>query len=243
MTTETDRQSIISRCKKFAAMTTERGAGEAEAKIAASKLAALMSEYNITRTELEIRADASNCIRESYNELRSTRSDWTSVSLPISKLFSCKVWLEESFEDILEIGEPMTIQKIMYFGLETDVFASLAMTSIVHTAIINETDRFKGKGRLAKSSFRAGIIEGLSTRIRELIATVPQASGKGLIVLKDQLVTDAFAKLNLRLRTVSARHRKIDSGAYASGKSAASGVDLGFGKKVSSNTKAIGSRK
>lgn len=49
------------------------------------------------------------------------------------------------------------------------------------------------------------------------------------MVLKDQLVTDAFAKLGLRLHTVG-HSRAVDQGAFARGFAAGAHVDIHGGR-------------
>lgn len=67
---------------------------------------------------------------------------------------------------------------------------------------------------------------GMKERINEMRPKLQ--TGSALIVLKDQLVTDEFAKLGLRFRNVRAR-TNVDMAAFSRGMAAGNGVNLSGG--------------
>lgn len=241
--TSPNRDSIIEKLRKLAAFTTANGCTEAEAQLAAAKIAALMAEHNIDQSEFTIRRDAKHCITDAYIEIDSKLGDWTDCCVAIGKLFTTRVWWAAEYEDILGLGIPTSIIKMNYFGLPADVAASIAMSQVICIAVNTESaawlkQRHKGEKRDGRS-FRYGMCQRFNERLRAMIVQAPApATGTSLIVLKSQLVTEEFAKLNLNLGHGRGRSVKLDPGAVAAGRSAADRVDLG-GAKVGHSAPAI----
>lgn len=243
MTDQLNRDSILAKCRKLAAMTIERGATEQEAKIAASKLAKLIEDFNVSQDEMKIRLDAQHCIIDEFIELNSSASDWVELIVPISKLFHCRCWYEETHEDVLELGYKIPVTKYRYFGFEVDVVAAVSMTAIVHSAIHTESTNYKiprqKGGARKRDSFRLGVIHGLAERLRTLIPPVVLSDGKSLMILKDQLVTDEYAKLNLRLRRGHHGNTPADPNAYAAGRRASANIHLDRSSKIERTSNRI----
>jgi hypothetical protein len=241
------RESIIDRIRKLSKMTTERGCSESEALTALEMANRLIAEYDIEQDELTIREDARGCIKDEFIEIKSVIGEWTRVMGAIQSLYNCKVWFQSREDDLLGIGLVMKLKVVNIYGFPTDVAAALAMTSICHTAIATESERWGKENRIRSAKrhadFQAGMAIRLAERIREMKPTANLATGTSLMVLKDQLVKDEFAQYcreqGLHLRPRTAR-RINDQAAFASGKAAGNRVDLGRGDRVSNSTKAIG---
>lgn len=246
--TPAQREDLVSKLRKLAKLTTTNGCTEGEAHAAAAKLASLMAEHNIAQDELSIRADANGCITDEFITLSRSRADWFDCLGAIGKLFQCRVWSSNRYDpDYLGLGlGGEHIMAVKFFGFEVDVVAALAMTLIITTALDHETKlwrKAKGKDQPKANTFafRAGMIHGLSARLGELhMANQPVATGTGLLVLKNQLVNDEFAKLGLSLRSTAARTRSVDGAAYRDGQAAAQGVKLRADAQVSRGNLAIG---
>ena len=238
-----ERDSIVNRCRKLSQMTIANGCSEAEAAFAAKKLAALMAEHNVSQSEYSIRRDAAQCLKDELVFMEDSISDWATVCLGIQDLYSTKAWMQNFYEDVLELGIPQKIVKVYYFGLPADVAASIAMTQICAAAINTESiawgkeNKLKGRGKALKlKSFRLG----MAVRLKEIIRGLkPQVqTGTALVVLKNQLVTEEFAKLGMKLG--KARSAGVaDPTAYAAGQQRANSVRLGHASEVS-GTRQIG---
>lgn len=243
------RESIIERIRKLSKMTTERGCSEAEALSALAMANKLIQEYDVDQDELRIREDARGCIKDEFIEVKSVIGEWTRVMGAIQSLYNVKVWFESREDDILGIGLVMKLKVVNVYGFPTDVAAALAMTSICHTAIATESERWGKEHRVRSAKrhadFQAGMAIRLAERIKEMKPAPQMATGTSLMVLKDQLVKDEFAQYcreqGLRFRPMNAR-RINDQGAFNAGKAAGNRVDLGGSGRVSNSTKAIASR-
>jgi len=236
------RDSLIERCRKLSRMTTANGASEAEALSAMGLLAKLMQEHNIQQSELELRAAAGECVRDEHtifsnhgDAKRNSYPDWFEVASAIGRLFHTRVWFSRKDQDLLGLGFGQHCRSIVFFGLPTDVAASIAMAQIIGTSIEWEATTFarreRGNGGKKKlSSFRLGMINRLRQRINEW-ANMPTDTGHGtsLVLLKDELVGAAFEALNLQFSSRGANMgsgKVHDSAAYGKGVAAGSSIQL-----------------
>ena len=219
-----NRQDIISRIQKLSKFTTASGCTEFEAASAAAKIAELISAHDVQDSELALRADAQGCIFDEFIDFASKQGEWTSAVPPIARLYHCKVYVQRRVENILELGAKPVLA-MRFFGFPQDVAACIATTSIIHAAVMDA----RPAKHLDCKSFRWGIVDRLQERLQELI-TARQAPGRGLLVLKDQLVTEEFAKHGINLGRATKRTVSLDKNSWDAGRSEGSKIDLG-GKK------------
>lgn len=227
--TMNSREDIIQRVRRLSRMTIENGASETEAALAATKMAALIKVYDLQQSELTIKADAQNCILDEFVDSTPRKTPWMETCKAMSKLYSVRYYYQQRTEDLLDIDCPIDVTAIRVYGFPTDVAAFLGMCAIIHNAINHESDSFfsalKGGKRqklAARESFELGMAHRLRDRIMELVLAnqPPPSTGRGLIVLKDQLVTQQWAdkvkELGLRFHSVGAISIR-DKGAFAAG--------------------------
>jgi hypothetical protein len=235
--TDNQRASIIDRARKLAAMTIANGCSEAEATLAATKLAQLIAAHDLTQDELAIRRETAACEFGELVLMEDSFNDIMDVQSAIGLLFTTKPFFRRVREDYLGIGSMQDLTKVKFFGTPTDVAASIAMMEICTTAINTEAVAWtranaasrKRDYKHALQSFRVGMAMRLAERVKELIQP---STGRGLIVLKGQLVMDEWAKQNIKLR--AARHTvPADARAWGAGQSAANNVRLGHHAEVS----------
>ncbi len=238
MTQPSNRDSIISRVRKLQRFTIANGCSEAEAQAAALKVAEFIAEYNVTQSELSLRDDALHCITDEFIEMSGSVGDWTACAVKVSKVFGTRIWYTHRTEDVLGLGIPSKVTALKFFGLGTDVAASIALTSILYTALNSESSKYRGD----RTSFRLGMIDRLNKRLADMVPAQRQnGTGTALMVLKDQLVTDEFAKLNLRLGYRNKQAGKpVNQSAFAAGAAAANRV--GLSKTMAAPAARIGAR-
>jgi hypothetical protein len=247
-----ERERIISRIRKLASMTVERGASENEAAQAALLMSKLLEEFSVQSSELELRSDARGCIKDSIIAFHADRKPWMEALWAVAELYSCKAWRTYTTEDILGIGLTEDVTHLNFYGFPEDVAACLALGAIIQIArnggmaefIKTKDARRKGSRvrNIALDSFDLGFAERITERIREIIAAKPKAiTGNALIVLKDQLVTEEWANYSKNMRWGRARagYTIGDSAAYARGSAHASGVAL-HGKPLTASALRIG---
>jgi len=262
MTTDTERAAVIAKLQKLRKMTVSAGCTEHEAMAAMGMIARLMAEHNIQQDELSIRVDANGCVVDFFQEITDGFSSLSGLSQNVAKLFHCKPWFEEEWLDALGLGFTTRTISIKFFGYKLDVSAAIAMSEIIAVAVQTELVKFQDQYRQANprpagvrklatwtsdyklkaESFRSGMRDRLNQRLEQLIPAPVETTGRGLMVLKNQLVTDEWAKSNLTPKNLrSARQMgTADAGAYHAGRDAGSRVDLGTGRSVTNNQLRIG---
>lgn len=228
MNDTTARAAIIARMKKLAAMTIERGATEAEAALASAKLSAMMQEHNIAESELSVRAEALECGVEEFMVFGQDIW-WLGLADACGKAFSTRVWCKRTREDVLGLGYDSKVSYLRFFGFPTDRAASLAMFAICHAAVMNE--QVRERSAIARQSFIMGMCARLQERISALAPRQStQSTSTALMVLKDQLVSDAYAAYlhenGIRLRGKRTSGGKLDNSAFARGSAAGERVSL-----------------
>lgn len=218
----TPRETILAKIRKLSAVTTARGASEAEAAYAARKVAELVREHEVSATELSTRADAAACLTDEFTELNAS-DDWLPCASLIARVYGTRVWMHSETADPLDLGMLMRVRRIRYFGTPVDVAAAVATTGIIYAAFQSESAAFRGD----RASFRRGMSDRLQARLAELWDTKRREyagapTGTSLVVLKDALVTEEFAKLNLRMgeHRPTGSSRAVNPAAFRAGQAA-----------------------
>ena len=221
------RASIISKMRKLAAMTQAAGCSEAEAATAASKLATLLAEHNISQDELSTRAEALEC---EAGEFMVFGQDgwWLDLAGACGTACATRVWRRRQKEDVLGLGYESEVSYLRFFGFPADVAASIAMFSVCHTAVMGEG--LRERSRIARESFIIGMISRLCERLRALKPRETSGStGRSVLVLKDQLIDDAWLKYQeangMHLRNKGAS-RAANARAFARGQAAGERISL-----------------
>lgn len=219
-------------------MTTEKGCSESEALTAASLLSQFIESYNITQDEMQIRADAQGCIEDEFFELGFSRSEWTNSCGYIAALFSTRCIFREEFEPDLGVK----IIKIAYYGFPLDVAGAVALSAIIANAVHTDGSAFESKVRGSKkksssgSSFRIGMADRISERLHhmkwEKDFSRQNSNGTALMVLKDQLVTEEFAKRFPNVGKARQVGNISDSNAYQKGREAGNKVSLSTSNEI-----------
>lgn len=243
MTTEADtkRAAIIARAQKLRAMTTERGASEAEALAAIQALSRLVAEYNLSASELEIRADAKHCIKDALVSVRSAEGSWSKLGIGIEKLYGTICWLEEEQGDFLGLGFEIKSISIWYYGFPADVAGSITTLTLCSIAVDQALAEMpKRSGAAKRKSFELGMCDRLRERIREMRSrqTGPVQAPGQLVLLKDKLVREEFGKLGIALHRAPSRDVARDQAAYAAGQ--ARGGQVAIDRSIGAQRRSIG---
>lgn len=243
------REAIIERIRKLAKMTIANGCSEAEAAFAAKKLEELTNEYNITQDETAIRLDAEGQVEDIFVvPVGAEGTNWTKYLRTYWELFTVKYYFSHTEEDALDLGFKVPCVTIHFFGFPTDVAAALALTQIVQVAMKTSVVKYKRNiSAKEKTAFQDGFATRIAERLTEIIRArqykaLNVSDGKGLVVLKNQLVTEDYAK-KLRekgVRLGSAQHADVRGKAIGAGRMAANAVDLGGGAKLGGGPRRIG---
>ena len=211
------------RCK-----TTDNGCTEAEALLAAAKVAELLDRYDLSLTDVEIR-DAP-CERREYETYCKKRVPLDDCIGAIANFCDCRVWREKH-----QAGEA----RYVFFGLRSDIEVAHYLTELVENAVRSQLGRYKisaGYRRfrhqdrhVANASFRLGMVASIAdklTRMKTDRDAVNSGTGRDLVVLKASVVDAELEKLDLKLRTVRRVTRMVSPMAYEAGGAAGASLAI-----------------
>lgn len=222
---ETRLKTLRGRIHGLRAKTLENGCTEAEALLAATKVAELMERYDLSLSDVEIRAAA--CARRVYEDCRNKRVPIGDCIAAIASFCNCRVWREKSDEKSL---------RYVFFGLPADIDAAHCLTEVIDHAIRSELGHYKTSAAYkafrhsdrhrANASFALGMAASIATTLAAMKAGQRSAHGRAILVLKTTVVDTELAKLNLRLRETTSAPRIISPNAYDAGEAAGSGMTI-----------------
>jgi hypothetical protein len=228
--------SIKSKIRALMAKTTEAGCSEAEAILASQKVSELLNKYELSISDLKLKAE-SKCTTGTYDVKVKSKPpvDWCIMA--ISKFTDTKCWRNI---------EPFTgVISYKYFGLESDVMIAEYVTKVVDWALIYGGEDYKSsdvysqapKGQRAKIllDFRIAMAHRISAKLLEMKADqrkANQSTGRDLVIVKSEIITEEFAKLNMRLKKPKSKgHKFSNSDAYRAGAEAGDRFQLNAGVK------------
>lgn len=248
-----NRESLIRKIRALQSKTTDNGCTEGEAMAAAAKIAALMAEYDLTLTDVEL--GASSCEKSTFRAPNPDHPIGTCASA-IAYLCDVRVWVAHDWDwskvrqDLFgeRIGSPERVHDITYFGLPHDVEVAKYLTDICWRAMQGGTGRLaQAKGRNVTQqqvyAFQAGMARAMAETLRDMKPSRQErGNGRDIVAMKSELVEREFRKLGLHL---TKRHGKRYSGEdFAAGAEAGGRVRFnpGVTQGGSNATLAIGSR-
>jgi len=236
MQTNDKLESIKNRIQALSEMTIENGCTEAEAMTAMKMIGRLLSEYNLSMSDVHFKDE--EFVLGFVDTQRYNQNAMKYVVVGIGKFTDSKVWFV--------LGRPMFNRTTIYnfFGTKPDVEMAIFLYKLISNALETETNRFKaasggkkqyGVKKSASTSFSMGFINRINHRLQELKAEndvdVSMSNGTSLMVLKGQLVDENYAKMiqeqDLKMKKGTGQTRIKDPKAYMQGQAAANNVNLG----------------
>src|SRR5580704_15224177 len=183
--------------------TTDNGCTEAEALLAASKVAELLDRYDLSLTDVDIR-DAL-CERREYETYRKKRIPLDGCVGAVADFCDCRVWREKN-----ATGE----FRYVFFGLRTDVAVAHYLIDLIDIAVRTELGRYKtsreylrfwhNERHMANASFALGMVSSIATKLAAMKTerdAANRSTGRDLVVVKAAIVDEELAKLDLNLRS------------------------------------------
>lgn len=196
------REALARKVRALKQKTVGNGCTEEEALAAAELLVKLLAEHNMTMDEADIREDefAHTAVK---NDDPVMQRIWT-VGVAVAKLTGARYWSD------YDKGAP----EAHFFGFEHEVMVASYMLTICHRACTDaceEQERALAlftqvRRRRKLGAYLDGMVDRLSKRILDMIP--PRPPGKGLIVLKNQLIDAELARIGIELK--DARTRSSD---------------------------------
>jgi hypothetical protein len=219
---------LKTRIQGLRAKTTVNGCTEAEALLAAAKVAELLDRYDLSLSDVDIR-DAP-CERRAYETGRKKRIPLDDCVGAIANFCDCRVWREKNPE-----GEA----RYVFFGLRSDVEVAHYLTELIDRAVRSELGRYKTSAaylkfrhrdrHIANGSFTLGMVASIADKLTAMKASrdaVNHSSGRDLVVLKAAVVEAELEKLDLKLRTVRRATRMVSPTAFEAGEAAGASLAI-----------------
>ena len=195
---------LKTRIQGLRAKTTDNGCTEAEALLAAVKVAELLDRYDLSLTDVEIRN--AQCEQREYETPRKKRIPLDDCIGAIANFCDCRVWREKN---------PACESRYVFFGLRSVIEVAHHLTELIDNAVRSELGRYKNSAdyrrfryqdrHMANSSFMLGMVASIAdklTAMKQERDAVINGTGRGLVVLKASVVDAELEKLDLKLRTV-----------------------------------------
>jgi hypothetical protein len=222
MSTE-ELSKILDTIKKLFALG--QSPNEAEASLAIAKAHQLLVKYNLDIADLK--TDESNVIEEEFSK-ENRSAPWKQILLQhIVKVNFCGIYREVHFsrktpaKSYSNFGPTQReaknyITKIV--GKKHNIVAAVAMAEYLFEAIDRLADGVKGTGRSFVASYKSGLADNLSIRLKAMIKR-DKAEGSD----SRELVVSAKADIDNFFKNLDLQHGKIkqnisDSEAYAHGR-------------------------
>ncbi|MDB5393180.1 MAG: hypothetical protein JWM91_686 [Rhodospirillales bacterium] len=222
---------LYTRIQGLRAKTTDNGCTEAEALLAAMKVAELLDRHDLSLTDVEIRHGP--CDRRAYETHRKKRIPLDDCIGGIAIFCDCRVWREKN-----QAGEA----RYVFFGLRADVEVAHYLTELIDAAVRSELGRYKNSAdyrrfrhqdrHMANASFTLGMVASLADKLTAMKAERDAASrstGRDLVILKAAVVDAELEKLNLNLRTERRASRMVSPTAFEAGKDAGAATAINPG--------------
>ena len=232
---------LKTRIQGLRAKTTDNGCTEAEALLAAAKVAELLDRYDLSLTDVEIR-DAP-CERREYETHRKKRIPLDDCIGAIANFCDCRVWREKN-----QAGEA----RYVFFGLRSDIEVAHYLTELIDNAVRSELGRYKTSAgyrrfrhqdrHVANSSFTLGMVASIADKLTAMKAerdAVNNGTGRDLVVLKASVVDAELEKLDLKLRTVRRATRMVSPTAYEAGEAAGASLAINPGIGEAPRTRTV----
>ena len=221
-------EKVLSRIQALRGKTVEQGCTEAEALLAAGKVAELLDQYGLTLSEIDMKAQS--CTGEGIETTRRRRSPLDDCAGTIAVFCDCRSWYELTSQGNI---------RHIFFGLPADVAGARYLYEKIDEAFESETARFKrselynshpsAQRRSATASFQAGLGHGIRTKVNKLKAERDVAfrasGGRDLVPVKRHVIEDELAALGMRLKVIETGRKNLLADAYKKGRFTGENLD------------------
>jgi hypothetical protein len=226
MTNSENTKAIKAKIRALAAKTVDNGCTEAEALAAMQMVGKLLSQYNLSMSEVEMSAEEMILKTIRTGSKHSGGVYWAVYG--IGMITNTKPFIQRNSSEIT----------YNFFGQETDVLMAEYLYRLIDGSINREVVTFKKteiykratSARGASSSFIKAMGMRLGHRLiqmaREEEVQMNSSGGRELMIIKGQLVTQEFAKLNYNLTSKKGNADIKNQSAANAGYNAANSVNL-----------------
>jgi hypothetical protein len=223
----TELARVKTRIKALAEKTVGRGCTEAEAMTAAEMVGRLLERYALTMEEVDVRQEP--CVQVEVPLGGRRRRPIDGCVPAIARFCDCKVWLARADGH----------SNYVFFGFDTDTALATYLFAVIARAMQFELTGFRKRRsglagaalRRASAHFQHGMAARIAERLtalhaeREAAVAAGRSTGTALILVRHQVVADAFRSCEVRLRSVPGLAYRRDA-AFRAGRHAGERVNL-----------------
>lgn len=218
---------VKARIRALTEKTVARGCTEAEAMAAAEMVGRLLERYALTMEEVDVRQEPCVQVQVPVGGRRRRPID---VCVPaIARFCDCKVWLARA----------ESVAHYVFFGFATDTALAAYLHAVVDRATRTELASFRAARpalaglalRRASVSFQQGMAVRIAERLeamhaaREASVAAQRSTGTALILVRHQVVEEAFRASKVRLQSSRGLTLRPDA-AFRAGQVAGERVNL-----------------
>jgi hypothetical protein len=225
-TTELTR--VKARIKALAEKTVSNGCTEAEAMAAADMVGRLLERYALSMEEVDVREE--RCVQLKVPLGGKQRRPIDGCITAIARFCDCKVW----------ISRDEVATSYVFFGFEADTTLASYLFHVIDRAMRTALKAFRGEHprlggvslRSASKSFQQGMAARVGYRLdamhreRDANVAAQRSTGTALILVKHQVVEDAFRQTEIRLVSAGRLSGARQNGAFRHGLAAGDQVNL-----------------
>ena len=225
-TTELSR--VKARIKALAEKTVSNGCTEAEAMAAAEMVGRLLERYALSMEEIDVREE--RCVQIEVPIGGKQRRPIDGCVTAVARFCDCKVW----------IARDAIMPSYVFFGFDADTALAGYLFNVIDRAMATALIAFRvthprliGVGlRRASRSFQQGMAARVADRLAEMHRerdaniAAQRSTGTALILVKHQVVEDAFRETEIRLVAAAGLSRARLNGAFRHGLAAGDRVNL-----------------
>lgn len=236
--TTINREDLLRRIKALQSKTTAAGCTEAEAMAAAALVARLVDRYGFSNADLNA-PEKVPVTEDTYLGPDKTLGRIFFLSGTVASYCDCKAW------STVEYHNGKRCEVLKFFGQEADVAMAIYLMHLLRSSMFSCWVDYRPsrpqhiKLTHARRTFEAGWMRRVHERLVQMKAARngfrdehSGKTGRDLVLVKNAVVTEAFAKraAELRMRTSTRSGPKARSAdVYAAGRAAGDKVQINPG--------------
>lgn len=220
-----DKSRIAARIRALREKTVENGCTEEGAAAAAEMVAKMLEKYNLSLDECDLRENQFKRHTEVFDDPVGERL-WK-IGDGIAHLLNVRYWTSS-------VGSAPSVS---FFGFEHEVEIATYLLDICRNAMSTHMKSLEREFRLLRPAVQrrriAPYLDGMADRLRQRLREMKpvQPPGKGLVVLRNDLIDAAMADEGINLQDRSTRASRNFEPEYQRGRDAADSVALNRGIK------------
>ncbi|AWY09243.1 hypothetical protein vBRpoSV10_121 [Ruegeria phage vB_RpoS-V10] len=230
-----NQEKLIETIKALRARAADSGSSEAEVDAAINRADRLMREHEVSLDDLNRTKAAGGIIRGEWSLGTKKIHVVEYIASAVTRLTETRGW----------VSSRDGVASLVFYGFEADVEYALYIVDLVHNAMEAEWAKYRESGALddyprnKRGSIRDTFLKGMGARIREKLVTMAAANslamtetattGTALVVVKREMVNEAFDSLEMDISKRRASTKKHYAGPLFAGMAAGERTNITTG--------------